>query len=73
MLVRRVTCIAEEIGLCPAVCHRLIHDRTSAGRLAAHSDTGRVAAELGNMFLDPFKGKSLVQEADIQLAMILDV
>ena len=73
MLVRRVTCITEEIRLCPAVCHRQIHDRTSSRRLAAHSNTGRVATKLGNMFLDPFEGKSLVQEAHIQLAMTLDV
>ena len=67
------TRIVEEAGFRPGVRQRQIHGGTRAGRLAAQRDAGGVAAELGNMGLDPFERKSLVQEANIQLAVALDV
>jgi hypothetical protein len=50
----------------------VVHDGAAAGRLAEDGDAVRVAAELGNVFLNPLESQALVMQAGVGGAVGLE-
>lgn len=63
----------EEVVGVAAVGDHLESDRDRAGRLAPDRDVARVAAEFGDVLVDPLQGEALVLQAEVADARLADL